>query len=91
MKANPGTLQSLTELDLKENAVWLARNPGTDEIQVVPVKRTPCTDFSGILFGSRVQLANGQKYWSLIGNIVPDNPTLTEHYVSVSLLQNSSH
>lgn len=79
-------VDSLRVEDLQAFPVWqyTGRDAG-DETYVRPVRRTPVTSLTGRVVGTQVVLGNGERVWALIGNVDPNNPRMTEHFLTVSV------
>lgn len=81
-------IEALEESDLQAHAVWQYANvDGANETLVRPIRRLPVTRLSGRVVATRVRLANGTCVWGLLGNIDETNPRLTEHFLTLSVLQ----
>lgn len=79
-------VESLTVADLKAVPVWQYVNRDrAGETMVRAVKRIPVTKLPGKVIGTESCLANGTRVWALIGNIDPNNPRLTEHFLALSI------
>ena len=71
--------------DLQANPVWqFVASDVPDETYVRPVAGIPVDKLMGRIVGTQVLLANGGRVWALIGNVHPDDPRFTEHFVSLS-------
>lgn len=82
------TAESLSISDLKKHPVWEFVN--IDEIgetAVRPIKKLPSKSTVGRLIGVEVVLANGVKQWSMLGNVKSANPTLNQHFITLSVLR----
>jgi hypothetical protein len=81
-------VENLEESDLKSNRVWQYVNSDhIGETAVKPIKRYPVKSTKGKLFAVEISLNNGNKCWTLIGNIDTTAPMLTEHFLTVSFLR----
>jgi hypothetical protein len=80
-------VEQLTVDDLKAFPVWQYTNADEDigETVVRPVKRLPVTALNGRVVGAQVTLANGSRRWALLGNVDPNNPRLTQHFLTLSV------
>jgi hypothetical protein len=56
---------------------------------VRPVKQIPVKALSGRVVGAQVELANGSARWALLGNVDSSNPRLTQHSLTLSVLDHS--
>jgi hypothetical protein len=54
---------------------------------VRPIKKLPVKNLIGRVAAVSVRLANGSTAWALIGNVDVDNPRLTEHFLTLSILR----
>lgn len=82
-------VEKLQISDLKASPVWQYVNSQEDDGTAVgPVKKIPVTNLNGKLVGIQVQLADGNSKWALIGNVDNENPRLTEHFLTLSILHN---
>jgi len=79
------SVDALTLSDLCEYSVWQYTSGVGDETRVRPVKRLPVANLTGKLVGTQVGLANGTRAWALIGNVDASNPTLTAHFITLSI------
>jgi len=79
-------VDALTVEDLREHSVWQYA-PGRlgNEITVRPLKKGPAANLTGKLVGTQVSLANGARFWALIGNVDVASPRLTTHFITISL------
>jgi hypothetical protein len=86
------TVDELTPDDLSAFPVWQFTNAHEhiDETVVRPVKKTPVKSLRGRAVGTQVTLANGAQRWALIGNVDPDNPRLTQHFLTISLFDHGA-
>ena len=82
------TVEELTVDDLRAFPVWQYTNANEDvgETVVRPVKKIPVKKLSGRIVGTQVRLADGSARWALIGNVDPGNPRLTQHFLTLSIL-----
>lgn len=85
MSKNTKPVELLEIGDLEANAVWEFVSGG--ETVVRPVRRLPVKSLTARLVGTQVRLSNGTAIWALIGNIDPNNPRLTEHFLTLSVLK----
>jgi len=87
MNAHHKKVEELTIADLETFAVWQFANsdahPG--ETVVRPLKKTPVKNLNGRLVGTPIRLANGSDVWALLGNIDPNNPRLTRHFLTLTI------
>jgi hypothetical protein len=81
------TVEKLTPEDLRAFPVWEYTNADeeVDETVIRPIAKTPVKTLTGRVVGSQVKLAGGALQWALLGNIDASNPTLTKHFVTLSL------
>jgi hypothetical protein len=83
-------VENLQQTDLEASPVWqYANDDALGETVVHPVKQTPVSNLANRLVASQVRLANGASVWGLLGNIDADNPRLTEHFLTLSVLKGS--
>jgi hypothetical protein len=88
MMKNVKLIEALDVSDLKAHAVWQYANvDGASETLVRPIKRLPVARLAGRVVGTQVRLANGTCVWALLGNIDESNARLTEHFLTLSVLQ----
>lgn len=79
-------VESLTVADLMAVAVWqYVNHDRAGETMVRAVRTIPVKKLSGKIIGAEVDLANGARTWALIGNVDPNNPRLTEHFLALSI------
>lgn len=71
--------------DIENSPVW--EFPRTGETVVVPVADYPVSDMTFRLIASQVQLANGTRLWSIIGNVSPKDFYRTAVFINVSFLK----
>jgi hypothetical protein len=86
----PKPAESLDIADLQLHPVWMF--VGSDvagETVVRPVKRLPVANVSGKLIGTKVRLANEKEVWALLGNLKPNNPRMTEHFLTISIYRDN--
>jgi hypothetical protein len=81
-------IDELTPDDLRRFPVWQYTNSdeSVDETVLRAIRRTPVKSLDGRVIGIPVTLANGSDRWAIIGNVDLRNPRLTEHFLTVSLL-----
>jgi len=80
-------VEDLEATDLQVYAVWQYANVDeAGETLLTPIKRLPVTRLAGKVVGTRVRIANGSLFWALLGNMDENNPRLTEHFLTMSLL-----
>jgi len=78
--------ESLQVADFIAHPVWeFINNDLLGETAVRPVLELPVESLNGRLVGAQVHLANGNEMWALIGNVSVDDPTSTEHFLSISI------
>jgi hypothetical protein len=81
-------IDALDVSDLQAHAVWQYANvEGANETLIRPIRRLPVARLAGRVVATRVQLANGTCVWGLLGNIDESSARLTEHFLTLSLLQ----
>lgn len=86
MIENVKPIDTLSLADIEKNSVWqYVSNRNTSEVCVKPVKKVPAASSSGKVIGAQVVFASGAKVWALIGNIDTENPSLTEHFITLSI------
>ena len=81
-------VEDLTTADLKAFPVWqYANEDEKGETAVRPVEKTPVKSLTGRLVGTQVRLVNGANVWAIIGNVDANNPRLTQHFLTISILR----
>jgi hypothetical protein len=76
----------LVDTDFHLSPVWMiAGSDKEGEPLVRPVRRLPVTSGGAKLFGTQVRLANGERYWSMIGNVWMRKPEVMEQCARLSL------
>jgi hypothetical protein len=86
MSTNTKPIEWLKVADLEANPVWqYTSDDRTGDTLVRPIKRVPVKSLTGKVIGTQVRFANGRQAWALIGNVDPQNPRLTEHFLTVSI------
>ncbi len=89
MNRDSKPIESIQSIDLQKSPVWeFVNRDRLGETVVRPIKRIPVRGLTGRVAGTKVSLSNGQKVWALLGNIVADNPKLTEHFITLSVEYN---
>ena len=85
------TINSLQIQDLEAHAVWRynGSNPEGEPL-VRPVKSLPVANLQNKIVGTRVSLANGLNVWALVENADSSNPTMNEHFLTLSVPQRDS-
>lgn len=86
MNDNARPVSALRPDTLREFPLW--RYTGADEPHetwVQPLKSRRTSTLVGKLIGTEVTLADGTPRWALFGNIDPNDPRLTEHFLTMSL------
>lgn len=79
-------VELLTPADLRSHPVWQYTNrDGAGETFVRALKRLPVKSLTGKVVGTQVHLANGTQVWAIIGNLDASNPSLTEHFLTLSV------
>ena len=75
--------------DLQEHPVWQFVSDDEDDDTVVrPVTNLPVTAVTGKVIGTRVSLANGRRFWAIIGNLDARNAQMNEHLITLSIERN---
>lgn len=88
MTRNTKPVDKLQVDDLRAFPVWQYVSPESgDETYVRAVSRTPVANLTGKVVGTLVLLASGTRVWALIGNIDPQNPRMTEHFLTLSVVR----
>jgi hypothetical protein len=83
-------VENLQQADLEAFPVWqYANDDALGETVVFPVEQRPVQNLANRLVTCPLRLANGTYVWGLLGNVVADNPGLTEHFLSLSVLKGS--
>ena len=86
LRSHPQPVTSLRPDALKAHPIWrFVEDDVPDETYVLPVRTKRVTRLAGKIVGAEVTLADGSQRWALFGNVDPDNPELTEHFITVSL------
>ena len=86
MRSRPQPVASLRPDDLKAHPIWrFVESDEPDEAYVLPVAAKRVSRFTGKIVGAKVTLADGSQAWGMFSNVDPDNPELTEHFISLSL------
>ncbi len=86
LRPRPQTVTSLRPDDLKEHPIWrFVDDDEPDEAYVLPARARRVTRLAGKIVGTEVTLADGSRRWALLSNVDPDNPELTEHFITLSL------
>lgn len=85
---NHKTIDTLTEDDLKKHPVWKFKG-GRDQF-VEPVAKLPCKTLVGRVVGAKVSLADATTFWALIGNVCPERPEFSTHFLTLSLLNHGA-
>lgn len=86
MIENVKPIDTLSVADIEKNSVWqYVSSRNTGEVCVKPVKKVPVASPSGKVIGAQVCFASGAKAWALIGNIDTENPSLMEHFITLSI------
>lgn len=84
----------LTPEDLKVHPVWEYRSGDDDEnvsdTIVCPVEDLPVSSLDGRIVGTEATLANGSTAWVILANVRLDDPRVTQHIISVSVLGDDS-
>jgi hypothetical protein len=71
---------------LKAHPIWrFVEDDEPEEPYVLPAGARRVTRFTGKIVGAEVTLSDGTRRWALFSNIDPDNPDLTEHFITLSL------
>lgn len=52
---------------------------------VTPVKELPAESMINRLAGTKLRLADGTELWAILGNISPENPVATKHFLTVAI------
>jgi hypothetical protein len=85
------SIESITTDEIQEIPVWrFASKPRSNETELIPVRKLPCKNSNGYLFGTQATLADGSSVWCFIGNVDSSNPRLTEHFITISVESNSA-
>lgn len=80
------SINDLTPSALEHYPVWeFINNDELGETAMRPVENLPIRRLENCLIGTRVSLANGDKLWAVLGNFNPDNPSLNEHFLTMSV------
>lgn len=92
MSGRTKRVEELTDADLNLFPVWRYVNDEVrhGEIFVRSIKKTPVKNLDGCVVGTRVRLANGAEVWALVGNVDSNNPRLTRHFLTLSVLRDGS-
>lgn len=88
-KSNAIRVEMLRESNLKAFQVWRYTDfEKSRDVFVRPVKTIPVENLDGKFVATQVVLANGHKVLATIGNVDVNNPLLTRHWLSLSVLCN---
>jgi len=70
MKRASKPIAALTIADLRRHSVWTYVDDDTpDETYVTPLTTRPVCDFSNVVFGTEIRLANGHRHWALLAGL----------------------
>lgn len=82
-------VSSLRPGDFETNPIWrFVTGDEPDETWVMPLATRRVSSLAGKVLGTEVTLADGTRHGAMFGNVSPENPELTEHFLSVSLFVN---
>lgn len=81
-------IETLVTADLEACPVWEFSKAG--ESTVRPIQEFPVRSLTAKVVATQVCLANGKRIWSLLGNVDTGNATLTEHFLTLSVLKDNS-
>jgi hypothetical protein len=82
-------IDDLSEGDLMTHPVWqFVSDDYPDETFVEPVHQSdiPLHDLSGVIFCTKVRVANGKLLWSQIGSVDGESARANRHLLTISLL-----
>ena len=85
-------IDDLSIADFEAFPVWRftdADEQEMDETAVQPVKKLPARIGGGYIVGTKVQLSNGTECWARLGNIDPEHPRNTAHFLGLSVFRNA--
>lgn len=85
---NHKTIDTLTEADLQKHPVWRFKG-GRDQF-IEPVAKLPCKTLVGRVVGAKVSLSDATTFWALIGNVDPERPEFSEHFLTLSVLNHGA-
>lgn len=81
-------VSQLTPSDFRDHPVWrFTRSDTPSETAVVPVKRLPARSVAAAIVGCEVEFASGKRAMAFFGNLAPENPRLTEHFLTLSVFR----
>lgn len=84
-------VDALTVGDLESHAVWSFSDiDQLGETMVQPVGRLPAENLVGRLVAVQALLANGTRFWALVGNIDVGNARLTQQFLTLALQNGGS-
>jgi hypothetical protein len=78
-------ISSLRVADLEKHPVWQFTTDGDEDTAIGPVKRLPVSTLARKVVGTRLQLANGDCVWGVIGNLDTKNAEMHEHFLTLSI------
>ncbi len=84
-------IDDLSLADLEAFPVWRftdADEQELDETAVRPVTKLPAKIGGGYIVGTKVLLSNGMECWATLGNIDPQHPRKTSHFLVLSVFRN---
>jgi len=91
-EAIPGIIKPANELTVAEiqaHPVWEYNLSHEDELPdetyVQPIYLPPVEHLAHRLIGTQVTLANGERAWSIIGNVDVENAEVTEQFLTISV------
>lgn len=86
-KPSPRPFNALRHADLQANPVWKSQPGDAEDAMLVPVSRRPVTGLDGYSVAAHIQTSSGVRVVGLLSNLFLDDPLLTQHMVSLSVLR----
>jgi hypothetical protein len=84
-------VDDLSIADFEAFPVWQftdADEQEMDETAVRPVNKLPAKIGGGYIVGTKVSLSNGMECWARLGNLDPEHPRKTAHFLGLSVFKN---
>lgn len=81
-------IELLNEEDAEQSSVWkYVPNHTGRTVLVSPMTTRPLKNLDGKVVLTKIELANGMQLQGMLGNIDPENPELTKHFLTLSVLR----